>query len=115
MAEVKDGLPSTDFSRMNREYVKAVAEEAAASGGGNPAVFIGFDEDTASMTSTWQEIKNNIDANKLMYMWVDGDLYLITDVGMSRPNTYTVRTKCISEADGVAGWTTNSPDGYPKN
>lgn len=28
---VKDGLPATDFSRMNREYIKAVVEEA---GGG---------------------------------------------------------------------------------
>lgn len=31
---VKDGLPSTDFSRMNREYIKAVADEAAGGGGG---------------------------------------------------------------------------------
>lgn len=31
---VKDGLPATDFSRMNREYIKAVAEEAAGGGGG---------------------------------------------------------------------------------
>ena len=30
---VKDGLPSTDFSRMNREYIKAVADEAAGGGG----------------------------------------------------------------------------------
>lgn len=28
---VKDGLPSTDFSRMNREYIKAVAEGSAGS------------------------------------------------------------------------------------
>lgn len=34
MAEVKDGLPSTDFSRMNRAYVEAVAENAAAGAGG---------------------------------------------------------------------------------
>ena len=32
---VKDGLPSTDFSRMNREYIKAVAGE---SGGGLPEI-----------------------------------------------------------------------------
>lgn len=33
---VKDGLPSTDFSRMNREYIKAVAGEGG--GPGLPAV-----------------------------------------------------------------------------
>lgn len=32
---VKDGLPATDFSRMNREYIKAVVEEA---GGGSITV-----------------------------------------------------------------------------
>ena len=33
---VKDGLPATDFSRMNREYIKAVVEEAG--GGGDVTV-----------------------------------------------------------------------------
>ena len=32
---VKDGLPSTDFSRMNREYIKAVAEGGS---GGLPEI-----------------------------------------------------------------------------
>lgn len=31
---VPDGLPATDFSRMNREYIKAVVEEAGGGGGG---------------------------------------------------------------------------------
>ena len=31
---VKDGLPATDFSRMNREYIKAVVEESGGGGGG---------------------------------------------------------------------------------
>lgn len=30
---VKDGLPATDFSRMNRDYIKAVVEEAGGGGG----------------------------------------------------------------------------------
>lgn len=30
---VKDGLPATDFSRMNREYIKAVVEESGGGGG----------------------------------------------------------------------------------
>lgn len=34
---VKDGLPSTDFSRMNREYIKAVAE-GGSGGGGLPEI-----------------------------------------------------------------------------
>ena len=34
---VKDGLPSTDFSRMNREYIKAVAE-SGSEGGGLPEI-----------------------------------------------------------------------------
>ena len=32
---VKDGLPATDFSRMNREYIKAVVEDAGGGGGGS--------------------------------------------------------------------------------
>lgn len=34
---VKDGLPSTDFSRQNREYIKAVAE-GGSGGGGLPEI-----------------------------------------------------------------------------
>ena len=34
---VKDGLPATDFSRMNREYIKAVAE-GGSGGGGLPEI-----------------------------------------------------------------------------
>lgn len=34
---VKDGLPATDFSRMNREWVKAVAE-GGSGGGGLPEI-----------------------------------------------------------------------------
>lgn len=35
---VKDGLPATDFSRMNREYIKAVVEESGGGGGGDITV-----------------------------------------------------------------------------
>lgn len=35
---VKDGLPSTDFSRMNREWVKAVAGGGSGGGGGLPDI-----------------------------------------------------------------------------
>ena len=34
---VKDGLPATDFSRMNREYIKAKIEEAGGGSGGGGA------------------------------------------------------------------------------
>lgn len=33
---VKGGLPSTDFSRQNREYIKAVAESGSGGGGSVP-------------------------------------------------------------------------------
>lgn len=36
---VKDGLPATDFSRMNREYIKKVVEEAGGGGGGGSSPF----------------------------------------------------------------------------
>lgn len=35
---VKDGLPATDLSRMNREYIKAVAAESGGGGSGLPEV-----------------------------------------------------------------------------
>lgn len=41
---VKDGLPATDFSRMNREYIKKVAEEAGGgSGGGEEKLVITYE------------------------------------------------------------------------
>lgn len=43
---VKDGLPATDFSRMNREYIKAVVEESGGGGGGSS------DFSTAEVTIT---------------------------------------------------------------
>ena len=43
---VKDGLPATDFSRMNREYIKAVVEESGGGGGGSS------DLSTAEVTVT---------------------------------------------------------------
>ena len=35
---VKDGLPSTDFSRQNREYIKELIEESGGGGGGLPEI-----------------------------------------------------------------------------
>ena len=35
---VKDGLPATDFSRQNREWVKAVAGGGSGGGGGLPEI-----------------------------------------------------------------------------
>lgn len=34
---IPNGKPATDFSAMNREYIRAVAKEEAAAGGGIPA------------------------------------------------------------------------------
>lgn len=41
---VKDGLPSTDFSRQNREYIKAVAEGGSSDPYPNYDVVIATDE-----------------------------------------------------------------------
>lgn len=45
---VKDGLPSTDFSRMNREYIKAVAEGGSSDPYPNYDVVIATDEAAAN-------------------------------------------------------------------
>jgi len=53
---IPDGKPATDFSAMNREWVRAVAEEAAESGGGIPAPDSPSDGDVLtydSATSAW--------------------------------------------------------------
>ena len=54
---IPDGKPATDFSAMNREWVRAVAEEAAESGGsGIPAPENPSDGDVLtydSTTSAW--------------------------------------------------------------
>lgn len=92
---VKDGLPSTDFSRMNREWVKAVAEGSGGGGGGIPEieesdegkvltvdngeavwdslpespityVTINWVEDTGTMSMTWQEIYNAFSDGKIV-------------------------------------------------
>ena len=54
---IPDGKPATDFSAMNREWVRAVAAEAASSGGGGiPAPENPSDGDVLtydSTTSAW--------------------------------------------------------------
>ena len=54
---IPDGKPATDFSAMNREWVRAVAAEAASSGGGGiPAPENPSDGDVLtydSTTSSW--------------------------------------------------------------
>ncbi len=88
---VKDGLPSTDFSRMNREYIKAIVE--GARGGSIPTpenpsdgdvltysstdsawvaaapdvglvVNVAFTESTATLDKTWKEISDATNAGK---------------------------------------------------
>ena len=52
---IPDGKPATDFSAMNREWVRAVAEEAAGSGGGIPAPENPSDGDVLTYDSTDDE------------------------------------------------------------
>lgn len=67
---VKDGLPSTDFSRMNREYIKAVADEAAGGGGGGGADIVMTTvspvDGNLQMDKTFAEIKAAILAGKIV-------------------------------------------------
>lgn len=52
---IPDGKPATDFSAMNREWVRAVAEEAAESGGGIPAPENPSNGDVLTYNSTTQK------------------------------------------------------------
>lgn len=53
---VKDGLPATDFSRMNREYIKAVVEESGGGGGGGgDEMTLPAPEVTLTITSQYYE------------------------------------------------------------
>lgn len=92
---VKDGLPSTDFSRMNREYIKKVAEGSAGSvlpeiaaadegkflgvvsgeaawaeaggGGGNANIlFLTEDYDTHALSETYATIKSAMEAGTIV-------------------------------------------------
>lgn len=47
---VKDGLPATDFSRMNREYIKKVVEEAGGGSGGGGLPEITADDEGKVLT-----------------------------------------------------------------
>lgn len=58
---VKDGLPATDFSRMNREYIKAVVEEAAGGGGG------GGDESPFQMTTVTLNIGSGLNIKSVEF------------------------------------------------
>ena len=77
MAEVKDGLPATDFSRMNREYIKAVAENAAGGGGGGGGESNIFYIDisnvdapnrTFTVSTSVEEMKTAIEAGKHCFL-----------------------------------------------
>ena len=70
---VKDGLPATDFSRMNREYIKAVAEGGSGGGGGGGSLYvININNTTHTLDKTFAEIyaaflAGNILVTKLTY------------------------------------------------
>lgn len=82
MAEVKDGLPSTDFSRMNREYIKAVAENAAGGGGGGSQLFVLNVDGDGVLNKTYAEIKTAFDSGTSIVLRrtdTRGDYYSCVD------------------------------------
>ena len=93
---VKDGLPSTDFSRMNREYIKAVAE--GGSGGGVPAVTdlpqLLMDEDFTYYTG--ESVQNIINNTPIMF-YIGGEIIFIL-------------SRYIDGPDGFIEYNHTSPD-----
>lgn len=123
MAEVKDGLPSTDFSRMNREYIKAVAENAAGGGGGGGGggseckviVVREIADESGSafhLNKTWQELNDAVNGGMLPVSFY------------TYPNSTNAKISYISEVDKGDGtyhvmfvdgadFTCSSPTDYP--
>ena len=81
---VKDGLPSTDFSRQNREYIKELIEE---SGGGGESILIihmqpipDDPDDNMILDKTWKEIADAVTAGTPAYIFLntseDGNTFI---------------------------------------
>ena len=94
---VKDGLPATDFSRMNREYIKAVAAESGGGGSGlpeitaqdegkvltvdtgeavwgtvnNPFFVVNQNPENGDLDKTWQEVHDASSAGKFIVVFTD--------------------------------------------
>lgn len=69
---VKDGLPSTDFSRMNREYIKAVAEGGSSDPYPNYDVVIATDKYASEAAADYEVLK--LDYNSLLAKVRAGEL-----------------------------------------
>ena len=98
---VKDGLPATDFSRMNREYIKAVVEE---SGGGGGSITVEELNVTENNTYTAPEGKAYSPVIVNVSGGVGGDLSLaeVTLIG-NFVATNTVTLLCASiEEDSIS-------------
>ena len=88
---VKDGLPSTDFSRQNREYIKELIEESGGGGGGeldSAYFFVEIEENPDADDPTWhtrtaatvKEILDAMDAGKIL-IGNPGDFFNCGDAG----------------------------------
>ena len=60
---IPDGKPATDFSAMNREWVRAVAKEEGGGGGGSMCVFCNADFE---LNKNYAEIKTAVLAGQVV-------------------------------------------------
>ena len=120
---VKDGLPATDFSRMNRKYIKAVAEGGSGGGGGDNIMVINRTDTESAFTldKTFEEIAAAVTANKFCYI---KSAYIDEESGYTEYTTFPVniveRNPDHGEHEpeywveaGNISFTCDSPDEYP--
>lgn len=77
---VKDGLPSTDFSRMNREYIKELIEESGGGGGGDGSAV----ECTVTEEETYDEYTIQMPAGQLLTLCMSGPVIIYMQAGENK-------------------------------
>lgn len=119
---VKDGLPSTDFSRQNREYIKAVVEEA---GGGARVMTITVTNTGTALIldKTFEEIATAIKAKVICYVVnlftenaETGYIRYFTNIVsyVERKPDHDVNNAEFTVKIGSDTYTCTSADAYPK-
>ena len=95
---------------------QTAASNVSGGGGGDSIVFIGCNDETGTMNSTWQEIYDNFADGKIMFVRSHGDWgYAVSIVASAviDDGSYKVYTNNLEQAEGIYAWTTDSTSGYP--